>query len=171
MSRVVFAAGLTATWVALWQDGSLGTVLAGAVVSVVVIVSVPELRTMRWPNAPRPLATLRFLGAFGANLARATWEVAWDVITPTIYVREGIVAIPLDTSSQGIVTLIANAVSVTPGTVTVDVDHPRTLYIHVMHLRDVQASKREVKRLEELAVRAFGSTEDLARLDGRRDAR
>lgn len=171
MSRAVVAVGLTATWVALWQDASIGTVLAGALVSVAVIIAVPESRSLRWAVSLRPLATLRFLGAFGVNLAHATWDVAWDVMTPTIYVREGIVAVPLDTRSQAIVTLIANAVSVTPGTVTVDIDHPRTLYIHVMHLRDVESSKREVKRLEELAVRAFGSEDDLARLDGRRDRR
>lgn len=164
MTKIVIVAGLTVMWVALWQDASAGTVLAGVLVSTGLTLTVPGLRDARWSSAPRPVETVRFLVAFGRNLARATAQVAWEVMTPTSYVREGIVAVRLDTSSQWIVTLVANAISVTPGTVTVDVDPPSTLYIHVMHLEDLDASRLEVKRLEELAIRAFGTQADLARL-------
>lgn len=164
MTRIVIVAGLTVMWVALWQDASTGTVIAGVLVSAWLTLTVPGLRSAGWSSVPRPAETVRFLAAFGANLARATLQVAWEVMTPTSHVREGIVAVQLDTTSESIVTLVANAISVTPGTVTVDVDAPNTLFIHVMHLRDLDASRREVKRLEELAIRAFGTQTDRARL-------
>lgn len=166
MTRVAIIAILTLMWAALWQDLSLGTVLAGVLVSTGVVLVVPALRSASWPSAPRPLATLRFLAAFTWNLTRATADVARAVIDPR-RVREGIVAVRLDTTSDWIVTLVANSISVTPGTVTVDVGESSTLFIHVLNLGDLEVARSEVKRLEELAIRAFGPPEDRARLAGR----
>ena len=36
---------------------------------------------------------------------------------------------------------------------------PTVLYVHVLHLRDVEAVRRDILRLTDLAVRAFGSAE------------
>lgn len=167
MTRIAIIILLTLMWAALWQDASPGTLLAGAAVATTVTLVTPMLRGATWGAFPRPVATIRFLLGFGGNLVRATATVAWEVATPTIYIREGIIAVPLATESRAVLTLVANAVSVTPGTVTVDVGDPGTLYIHVMHLGDVEEARQEVRRLEELAIRAFGSPADRERLDAR----
>jgi hypothetical protein len=53
---------------------------------------------------------------------------------------------------------VANAVSLTPGTLTLDVDpDPPVLYVHVLHLRDVDRLRREVAPLELLVTQAFGT--------------
>jgi multicomponent Na+:H+ antiporter subunit E len=64
-----------------------------------------------------------------------------------------------------VVTLIADAITLTPGTLTLEVvADPLTLYVHVLDGRDLEAVRREVRRLEVLAVRAFGDAEALAGL-------
>ena len=71
--------------------------------------------------------------------------------------------------SDDVVTLVANSITLTPGTLTVDVHRDEsgvTLYVHGMYTRDVEAVRRDVLRLEALALRAFGSDEDAARVEG-----
>jgi hypothetical protein len=54
------------------------------------------------------------------------------------------------------ITLLANAVSLTPGTVTLEAtEDPPTLYIHVLHLKTVEAVRADVRNLEGLAIAAF----------------
>lgn len=168
MTQVAVVVLLTFMWTALWQDAGVGTILAGIVASIIVVLMDRRTRLTSWAAFPHPLHTLRFGVAFGWNLAKATAEVAWEVLTPTSYVQEGIAAVELETRSPAIITLVANAISVTPGTVTVDVDPPATLYIHVLHLRDLEAARSEVKRLEELAIRAFGPPDERERVAQRR---
>lgn len=161
MRRAAIVVLLAGMWAALWRDASPGTFVGGLLAGAVVVTVVPEVRAAAWRPVVRPLATVHFLAAFTANLVRATGLVAWDVVTPTLHAREGIIAVPLRTRSTPIVTLVANAISLTPGTVTVDVaQEPTTLYIHVMHLSDVEAARAEVQRLEELALRAFASPDE-----------
>jgi multicomponent Na+:H+ antiporter subunit E len=78
---------------------------------------------------------------FYANL-----RVARDVITPGNYMRPGIVALPLDAKTDGEITLLANLLSLTPGTISLDLSKDRKeLYVHVMFLHDVDEVKEQIK--------------------------
>lgn len=72
--------------------------------------------------------------------------------------------------SEGIVTVVANAVTLTPGTLTVDVHEPddgtpAVIYVHVLQFDDVESVRADVLRLERLAVRAFGTKQHRHDLD------
>ena len=59
--------------------------------------------------------------------------VTWDIITPQHKSRPGIVAVPLDARTPAEVALFANAVTLTPGAITLDVsEDQKTLYVHAM---------------------------------------
>jgi multicomponent Na+:H+ antiporter subunit E len=91
--------------------------------------------------------------------------VAREIVARRSRVRTGIVACPLRTESEPIITLLANVLALSPGTMPVDVQtSPPVIHLHVLVLRDVARARRDVARLEELAVGAFGSDEDVARL-------
>jgi multicomponent Na+:H+ antiporter subunit E len=65
-----------------------------------------------------------------------------------------IVAIPLDIDSDGEITLLANMITLTPGTLSLDVsDDRRFLYVHGMHIKDIEAFKQEIKGGFEVIVR------------------
>lgn len=162
MTRLTTVAALALMWAALWQDVSAGTLAAGVVAATLVVLVTPDLRAPVWRPFGRPAASLHFLAAFCWNLVRATAVMAWEVLTPRNRIRQGIVAVPLRTRSHAIVAVVANAVTLTPGTVTVDVRRdPPALYVHVLHLRDIARAREEVQRLEDLAIRAFGSEEEV----------
>jgi multicomponent Na+:H+ antiporter subunit E len=149
---------LVAVWTALWGSITPANVLGGVAAAAVVVRLFPA-RTSRDPVwVVRPLATLRFALWFGWKLVEANVVMLWEVLTPTDHTRPGVVAVPISPCSPGIVTLIANAISLTPGTLTLDVQgSPPVLYIHVMHLDDPATVRRDVGRLEALVVAAFGS--------------
>lgn len=158
-TRLIYGMWLVIVWVALWKSITLANVVSGVAAAVALVTIFPPHSESR-PGRFRPLASARLLGYFVVKLVEASFIVAWEVITPTTRVREGIVAVPLRGVSEVITTVVANAVSLVPGTITLEAaSRPATLYVHVLHLRDPEAVRQEVRELEALAVRAFGPRE------------
>ena len=160
---------LTAVWVALWGDVTFANVAAGAIVALAVTVLLPATgdrgRTTTEDAKVHVLAALHFAGWFAWRLVEANVIVAWEVLTPRNRINEGVVAVPLHQCSDGLTTLVASCVSLTPGTLVLDVDRdPLVLYVHVLHLRTIEEVRVEVETLERLAIRAFGTAEARAAL-------
>jgi multicomponent Na+:H+ antiporter subunit E len=64
--------------------------------------------------------------------------------------------VPIHGASDVVITTVANSISLTPGTLTIEVGHdPATLYVHVLHIRTVEDTRTEIYYLEYLALRAF----------------
>jgi len=114
----------------------------------------------------RPLPALRLAGVFLGKLVESSVGVGLAVVAPRGRVHTGIVAVELHPASDAIVTLVADAVNLTPGTLIVDIRRdPLTLYIHALDVRDVPGIRRSVHRLEQLAVDAFGERTPDAAVD------
>lgn len=159
--RVLQGAWLTVMWLLLWGDLSLANVLSGAAVAAAVVVGFRVGPPADDRLVLRPLATLRLAGWFAVALVRSNLAVARQVVTPTPRggIRTAIVACPLSTRSRRLTTVIANAITLTPGTMTVEVrGDPATLFVHVMSFDSVPATRRSVSDLEARVVRAFGPT-------------
>jgi multicomponent Na+:H+ antiporter subunit E len=142
-------------WTALWSDVSAANVLWGAVIGLVSLVVLP---------LPDGGDNIRFRPvAIGAYFLYAAWAlvkssavVAWEVVTPRSRINQAIVEVPLRTRSRGVTTLVANTVSLTPGTLTLEIRRdPPALYVHILHLRTIDEVRAEVGKLEDLALRAF----------------
>jgi multicomponent Na+:H+ antiporter subunit E len=89
---------------------------------------------------------LILVGYFIKELFVSNLRVLWDVITPTHISRPGIVGVPLDAQTDLEILLVANLVSLTPGTLSIDVSTDRkTLFVHVMFLEDVEEVRRSIK--------------------------
>jgi multicomponent Na+:H+ antiporter subunit E len=90
-----------------------------------------------------------FIGYFFWELLMSNLKVAYDVLTPTHHMCPGVIAVPLDAETDGEITIVANLISLTPGTLSLDVSTDRkVLYIHVMYLVDRDAVLRSIKSLE-----------------------
>lgn len=104
----------------------------------------PLLMTWRW---------VRFL-AFGfVEIVKSNVSIARAVLSPRMKLDPGIVAIPLDLKSDEGITTLANLITLTPGTVSLDVSSDRkTLYIHAFSVGDVEALRRDTKAAFERRV-------------------
>lgn len=147
-------------WVLLWGEVSTANLLWGLVAGSVTLWIVPiEHKTHRLPVRAVPMA--RFGLVFLWSLIKASAVVAWEIVTPGSAINEGLVAIPLRTTSPGLMTLIANTISLTPGTLTLETrTDPPTLYVHVLHLRDIDDARADIHRLEDVVLRAFAEHPD-----------
>ena len=160
--QLPMVAWLVVVWLLLWEELSFANVLAGLALGTVLVVLFP-MRPRGVPGAFRLVATARFAGFFVWKLVQASMIVAREVVTPQSRINEGIVAVPIRGVSETLTTLVANAISLTPGTLTLEVRHqPAVLYVHVLHLDDIDAVRRDVQYLEVLAIRAFGSAAAVA---------
>ena len=91
---------------------------------------------------------LGFAGYFSGQLLMANWQVVADLLTPGSRLQPGIVALPLRCRTAGEVTLLSNLITLTPGSVSLDLSEDRrVLYVHAMYIDggDVEAYRRSVK--------------------------
>ena len=100
------------------------------------------------------LLAIYFVRVFMVSCA----EVVWDVLTPAHKSRPAIVAIPLSTSDPFQIASLANLISLTPGSLSLDVSEDlTTLYVHAMFVDDPDQVRREVKAgLERRVIEALG---------------
>lgn len=84
----------------------------------------------------RALAYLRFAGIFLVELVRSSLAVARAIVTNDLSMRSAVVAVPLELDRVADAALVANAVTLTPGTTSLHLSaDARTLYVHVMDWR------------------------------------
>lgn len=99
--------------------------------------------TRYFTRLPRAIG---FAGFFLWELVLSNLRVAWDVLTPRAYRRPGVVAVPLDAATDVEITLLANLVTLTPGTLSLDVSPDRRiLYVHAMFVDNPEQVRRDVK--------------------------
>ena len=78
-----------------------------------------------------------FVLDFIYEMFKANFQVAFDLITPKFFMKPGIVKYPLDARNDFEITMLSNVISLTPGTLILDVSaDKKVLYIHVMYLND-----------------------------------
>ncbi len=78
----------------------------------------------------------------------ANLKVTWDVITPKFYMQPGVIAYPLVANTDMEITILANLISLTPGTLSLEVSEDRKiLYFHAMYIKngDIEGAIREVR--------------------------
>ncbi|MEZ5176798.1 MAG: Na+/H+ antiporter subunit E [Acidimicrobiales bacterium] len=161
--RAVRVVLVVALWVGMWGDASPANLISGVALGLLIVASFDTWRHGRL--VVRPIAAARFAGYFAVKLVEATLVVARTVIAPRGAVHTGIIALPLRECSDAVATVVADAISLTPGTLTLEVRRdPLTLYVHAIDLRDVEKVRADIRTLEVLAVRAFGSPEAVAGL-------
>lgn len=97
-------------------------------------------------NFKRPGRALFLAGLFVTELFLSAIRVARDTLAPRMAFRPAIIAFPLRVKSEIEIMLLANLISLTPGTLSVDVSTDRsTLYIHAMDVDDPDELRAEIR--------------------------
>ncbi len=91
---------------------------------------------------------------FGYELVVSNIRVAHDVLTPRSRAKPGIVAVPLDIKTDVAITVLGNLISLTPGSLSLEVASDRScLYVHIMFIDDPEAEREAIKSGFERKVR------------------
>lgn len=137
---------LAVVWVALSGMFSLAGFLSGLIVGYVVIaVAGPAVGARGY--GMRVVKTASFLVFYLWELFKSNMRVALDVIRPRMRSRPAFIALPVQGLSQSQITMLANLITMTPGTLSIDVsDDESTLYIHAMFVDDPDAVRAGIQR-------------------------
>ncbi|QCS42229.1 Na+/H+ antiporter subunit E [Natrinema versiforme] len=97
-----------------------------------------------------------YLGAFVWELLRANLDVAYRVLSPGMPIEPEVILVPLRVESDIAITVIANSITITPGTVTLDYDdETNALYVHGVNGRDPEAIAEPIRTWEDYALELF----------------
>lgn len=136
---------LALVWVAMAGSVTVGNFVIGFLIGFAILMF--QARIVGQPTYAQKAVQFARLVAF------LTWEIihgaVWvsrDVLTLRDYAQPGIVAVPLDAKTDMEIALLANAVSLTPGTLSLDVSADRsTLYVHCMFAADPSRIRSDIK--------------------------
>lgn len=147
MTFVFLVITLSVVWAAVTGNFSVLNVLLGALVSGVACLFIRD-RIDRPHMARRAGRILSLTLLFLKELALSAWRVAVLVVSPNMEKRlaPSIIAYPLTVTTDIQITLLANLITLTPGTLSVDVSEDRSLlYIHVLEMHDREETVASIR--------------------------
>jgi multicomponent Na+:H+ antiporter subunit E len=166
MFLVGFAVWCLLNWLPDWQN-LVQNLVAGAVVSAIVSAVMGSFLVTR-PHLRRNFGRFsyfvtHYIPVFLWELLKANLDVAYRVIHPTLPINPGIVKIRTSLKSDTGLTFLANSITLTPGTMTVDIDRDRgILYIHWINVRhmDIERATQDIAgKFEPILHRVFEEDE------------
>jgi multicomponent Na+:H+ antiporter subunit E len=171
MSILIWSGFLALVWVLLFGRVTVAGTLLGLVVGLAVAgfsrwtVARGAGEDRRARSIPSPIrlvrgsvAAARLLGFFLVELARANLELSRDVIRPNPEFHPAFVAFDVPELGPGETVLMAAMISLTPGTITVDVEREAsTLYVHSLYAGDLEGLRQGLRKHVELIIAVRGS--------------
>jgi multicomponent Na+:H+ antiporter subunit E len=136
---------LALLWVAMTGKFTPGNFGVGLGLGLLILIF--TRRAIGSPNYIRKVGQVLNLALFFIwELILANLRVAYDVVTPRHHMRPGVIGVPLAAHTDLEITVLSSMISLTPGTLSLDVSADRkTLYIHAMYIDDVEAVRRKIK--------------------------
>jgi multicomponent Na+:H+ antiporter subunit E len=136
---------LALAWAALQGEITLANLLIGYLVAYAVLAVLARGGVFPSTLVSRTGHALGLAAFFAWELLLANFRVAGDVLRGN-RLEPAVVGIPLDVTSDGEILLLSMLINITPGSVTIDLsDDRRTLYVHVMHMKTAEDTRREIK--------------------------
>jgi multicomponent K+:H+ antiporter subunit E len=140
---------ILALWLAIAPAPSLGQLVLGGVVAL----AIPWVTHPFWPDAPRlvrPWVAVRLFLRVLWDIIVANVEVARLVLGPADRLHPVFIELPLEIEDPFVATILASIITLTPGTLSVDIDRARrVLLVHALDVSDVPAAIATIKRCYE----------------------
>ena len=90
------------------------------------------------------------------RLIRSNIMIAYDILTPTYYMKPAIVKIPVRLTADHRILALVNLVTMTPGTLSIDLsEDKKMLYIHTLYMEEPEVLHKEIIILEDMILKAF----------------
>ncbi len=162
--QLPFFMWLVALWMLLWAQFTVLSFVTGVVVAVFV-TRVFRLPPVELSGRVNLWWGFIFVTEFLYSVVKGSLLVAWQVVNPRQYPGMAIIAVPMVTDDDLIMTHVAVTASLIPGSLIIDSDRDRRiLYLHIIGVHnaaDVEKQRQAVMHWEERIVRAVGSRAQL----------
>ena len=143
-----------------WDAQSLVLgIAAAAICAAVTPKTVGSVHTLKFLNPVRWFWVLVYIPLLAYHVVRANLHVAYLVLHPDMPIKPGIVRIRTSLTSAAAQVALANSITLTPGTFTIDIDDDSgVLYVHwldVEHEEEEAATAAIASRFEPILKRIF----------------
>lgn len=149
----LLSVSLTLLWLLLVNALSAGALVLGALLGWLI----PFATSRFWPeriHIRHPGVLARFLGVFVVDIVRGSFQVAWLILKGPARLRPVFVEVPLDLATDLAISLLANTISLTPGTVSARLSaDKRTLVVHTIDTDDPAALVTAIKQRYEAPLK------------------
>jgi multicomponent Na+:H+ antiporter subunit E len=167
---MIFAAAYFALWLSVWMllswPPDIKDLLTGVAAALFVSFMTngvlrdtgpgPSARRSARAAAAASAWFLCYAAVFLWECVKANIDVAFRVLHPDIPIRPGTLRVKTGLRSDVGITFLANSVTLTPGTTTVDVDKERGyIYVHCLSIKEGQDGVPAVGRFERILKRIF----------------
>lgn len=148
---------ITVLWATLASDLSGGTILLGLTIGLII----PFFTSAFWPGRPQTFrigAALRLMVIVFYDIVVANLSVARIVLGNVDGIKSKFVDVPLDTDDAYVATILGSIITLTPGTLSIDVDmDKRVVHIHGLDVPDQSLLIDDIKtRYEAPLKEIFG---------------
>ncbi len=142
----LYALVLAIAWMMLQGRASVGDFVVGYAVATLVVWLCRHFWSER-VTVRRPVVLLRLAATFLRELLLANLHVAWIIVQPRLPIQPAFIVVPLALRDDLAITALANMITLTPGTLTVDVAPDRSaLWVHCLSVADADAVRAQIKR-------------------------
>ena len=140
-------------WLLLNNSATPGHIVLGALLGIII----PLFSQRFWPERftlARPVLALGFIVRVLWDIVVANFAVAKVVLGPRSALRPVFLRVPLDMQLEIAVTMLASVISLTPGTVSADLDSERRyLLVHALSEDNPEALVRQIKSRYESTIK------------------
>ena len=160
MNRVLYFLISFAVWLLLTGSLDVQNCVAGIIIAVLCTVFIGHMffeNTHKMFNPRRIIWFLYYIPVFFLHMVRANLDVAYRVIHMDVPIRPGIVKVKTTMKSDLGLTFLANSITLTPGTLTVDIIGS-DLYIHWIYVKTDDPEEQTaliVRRFENILKKVF----------------
>jgi len=140
-------------WLMLNSSISAGNVVLGLILAFVIPLLTALFQQRHRPMV-RPDLAMVYVVILIWDIIKSNLEVLKLVLGPMNHLQPGMIVVPLDISDPLPITMLANTITLTPGTVSAEVSADKKyLYVHCLHLQDESARIAEIKERYEAPLK------------------
>lgn len=161
MRRLIYFVLGFIIWMILTWSIDIQVVIAGLIASLVVALLFHEILPTEYRILISPVRIfwfLVYLPVFFYYLIKANFDVVYRALHPRMPINPGIVKIKTTLKTEAGITALANSITLTPGTLTVDLTDDGFLYIHWINVKSIdteEATKFIAQRFEWFLAKIF----------------
>lgn len=151
MKRIVIFVASFAVWLLLvWPFETLACggcrimahdVIAGAVAALLVALVMRDVTAARfrlWMNPARYFWLVLYLVVLMYYIIMANLDVAYRVVHPAMPINPGIVKVKSSLRNPAAIAMLANSITLTPGTLTINASEDGTFYVHCINIESLE---------------------------------
>ena len=153
MRRLIYFVLAFIIWMLLTWQTDAQVIIAGLIASAIVALLFHEIlpkEHLVFISPIRIFWTLVYIPVFFYYIIKANFDVVYRALHPKMPIKPGIVKIKTTLKTQSGITALANSITLTPGTLTVDLTDDGFLYIHWINVKS-----DDVEQATELIARRF----------------